>query len=254
MTGFPCRVLPFALADGPGNMAIDEWMLRSVAADPSTGYLRTYGWSEPTLSLGYFQDFAAVKADPRWRNVPIVRRSTGGGAIWHHHDLTYAIALPTHHPLARRVADLYQAVHECLIGLLVTRGFQATRRGGDGAERSPQRPLLCFLDRDPNDVVIGQAKLIGSAQRRRAGSLLQQGSLLLAASRKTPELPGLAELNAAPGPSAEDLSFEFETRLLEFLALNPHLHAAPDASELASLDAFYRNPQWTRRRSTDIQS
>ena len=83
----------------------------SVAGGAGTAYLRTYGWTIPTLSLGYFQHLAEVRADPRWSNVPLVRRLTGGGAIWHHHELTYALVVPGEHPLARPSTELYHAVH-----------------------------------------------------------------------------------------------------------------------------------------------
>ena len=90
-----CFLLPYLMADGPANMALDEAMLEE-AARGDAAYLRFYGWTVPTLSLGYFQRMADVRADPRWAGVPIVRRPTGGGAIWHHHELTYAIAVPPH--------------------------------------------------------------------------------------------------------------------------------------------------------------
>src|SRR5689334_9170111 len=78
-----CRLLPHEVRSGPANMALDEALLDAVDAEPSSAVLRTYGWSEPTLSLGYFQAIAEAEADPRWRDVPIVRRPSGGGALWH---------------------------------------------------------------------------------------------------------------------------------------------------------------------------
>ncbi len=89
-----CRVLPYETADGPANMALDEALLDAVAADAETAYLRTYGWTVPTLSLGYFQRLAEVQADARWQSVAVVRRLTGGGAIWHHQEVTYALIVP----------------------------------------------------------------------------------------------------------------------------------------------------------------
>ena len=74
-----CRVLPHAVGDGPTNMALDEALLDSVGSDPAKAVLRTYEWTPPTLSLGYFQSIAEVETDPRWAGVPIVRRPTGGG-------------------------------------------------------------------------------------------------------------------------------------------------------------------------------
>ena len=96
-----CQILPYEIASGPANMALDEALLDRVSAQPEFAYLRMYGWTVPTLSLGYFQHLAQARAEPRWRSVPLVRRATGGGAIWHHHELTYALALPARHPQAQ---------------------------------------------------------------------------------------------------------------------------------------------------------
>jgi lipoate-protein ligase A len=172
-------------------MGLDEALMEDVARDPSRAVVRVYTWSEPTLSLGYFQDRAEADREERFRGAPLVRRATGGGAIWHHHDVTYALVLPSGHPMASRVADLYRGVHASIAVMLGEAGAEARRRGDDPDR--PSRPFLCFLDRDPEDLVVGTSKVVGSAQRRRAGAVLQHGSLLLAKSNVTPELPGLAE-------------------------------------------------------------
>ena len=65
-----CRVLPDLAADGPANMALDEALLDEVSERGGAAYLRTYTWTTPTLSLGYFQRLAAVQGDPRWQSVP----------------------------------------------------------------------------------------------------------------------------------------------------------------------------------------
>src|SRR5947199_272477 len=81
------------------------------------------------------------------------------------------------------------AVAEALRSL----GVGAALRGGPVPE-SDARPFLCFTGRDAEDIVLGGSKLVGGAQRRRSGAVLQHGSLLLARSPATPELPGLSEL------------------------------------------------------------
>src|SRR5437868_9532074 len=125
----PMVILPHTTSDGPGNMALDEALLDVVAADPSAAVFRTYEWSVPTLSLGYFQGVAEAEADPRWREVPLVRRPTGGGAIWHHHELTYTLVVPRSHPLAQRPAELYRATHAAIAEVLRAQGIAADRRG-----------------------------------------------------------------------------------------------------------------------------
>ena len=244
----PCLVLPHAVAGGPANMAMDEAMLEAVAADGPAAALRTYGWSEPTLSLGYFQRIAEAEADPRWRGVPTVRRPTGGGAIWHDRELTYALAVPAAHPHSRRPADLYRAVHAAIAEALRSRGLPARRRGEEAAPDG--RPFLCFADRDPEDVVAAGAKVVGSAQRRRAGAVLQHGSILLARSATTPELPGVADLADAPAEAVAwiDLLRDHVLTALDLLMIRSGPSAAllDRAGELER--RTYRSPHWTRRR------
>ena len=105
-----CRILPHDRGDGPSNMAMDEALLDSVADDPTMAVVRTYEWSMPTLSLGYFQKMEEVAADPRWASVPIVRRPTGGGALWHDREVTYAVVVPSAHPASRPSRSLYRNV------------------------------------------------------------------------------------------------------------------------------------------------
>ncbi len=123
-------------------MARDEALLDLVTREPGSAALRTYGWTEPTLSLGYFQTIAEARTDPRWRDVPIVRRPTGGGAIWHDRELTYALAVPRAHPLSRRSGELYRGVHEAIAELLHALGADARRRGETGRDlgRRPPAP------------------------------------------------------------------------------------------------------------------
>ena len=125
-----CHVFPHAAASGPANMALDEALLEWVAGGASTACLRTYGWTTPTLSLGYFQRLAEAQADPRFQSVPVVRRLTGGGAIWHHHEVTYALVVAANHPLARPSTGLYRAVHAAIASALCAAGIAAARRGG----------------------------------------------------------------------------------------------------------------------------
>lgn len=239
------RILPFAVADGPGNMAMDEALLE--AAEAGVAVFRTYGWSQPTLSLGYFQKEAEARADPRWRDVPTVRRPTGGGALWHDREITYALAIPRSHPLARRHVDLYEAVHEAIAADLRALGLAAMRRGSGAADRD--RPFLCFRDTDPSDVVIEGAKVVGSAQRRRAGAVLQHGSLLLTSSPDTPELPGLAEVGGGM-PDRIDWASRLAILIATACGLEV-MHGAPDEGlqgRAAALRPIYADPARLARR------
>jgi lipoyl(octanoyl) transferase len=246
-----CRVLPHLVLDGPGNMALDEALLESVAADPSEAAFRTYEWSEPTLSLGYFQRNADAEADPRWRAAPRVRRPTGGGAIWHHREVTYALIIPRSHPLSRRAGDLYLAVHSAIAQALKSQRIDARRRAESPFDPPESRPFLCFLDRDPEDLVVGGIKVVGSAQRRRSGAVLQHGSLLLAASPIAPELPGVLDL--APGPRTDPIDWP---RLLRegipvALDLVPGDRMLADSERESAADLerrVFRDRSWMERR------
>jgi lipoate-protein ligase A len=231
-------------------MALDEALLDAVADDPGAAVFRTYEWDPPTLSLGYFQTVAKVAADPRWPAVPIVRRPTGGGAIWHHHEVTYALVVPRDHPLAHRSGDLYRAVHEVIAGLLRAQGVAAGRRGESARIEAGDHPFLCFLDRDPEDIVAAGSKLVGSAQRRRSGAVLQHGSVLLARSPTTPELPGASDL-APLSPDRTAWSGLLRDHLPATLGFLPrHDQARPsDRNRAKALEeTVYRRPSWTFRR------
>jgi len=173
-------------------MAADAALLEA-AVDGAIGG-RWYRWAEPTLSLGHFQKGRALD-ESTLPPLPRVRRLSGGGAIVHHLEWTYALAAPRGHWLAATPERFYEAVHEELIAALAAAGVAARLRGrgGEGEE-----PTLCFLRSDPRDVVVADAagairKVVGSAQRRRKGAVLQHGSLLAAASPFAPEAPGLRE-------------------------------------------------------------
>jgi lipoate-protein ligase A len=230
-------------------MALDEAMLEA-GAESACALLRTYGWTVPTLSLGYFQSISEFESDERWRCVPVVRRPTGGGAILHHHELTYALVIPGLHPLARPGPALYHNVHAAVASMLQSHGVDAARRGPAASRRRAGRPLLCFNDSDPEDVVCQTRKIVGSAQRRRRGAVLQHGSILLKGSPLTAELPGLVDLSATVADPRfwSDLVLEGLPRTL---GLDPASEAVPAslrnrAGEIER--TTYRNPTWNRRR------
>jgi len=170
-------------------MAADEALLESAQAGIAS--LRFYGWSTATVSLGYFQPDKARRDDERLANLPYVRRPTGGGALVHHHELTYALALPASSPWQSRgqeswLCRMHTIIAEALGELDVTPETVP--------QEQPARSLLCFHHLTRGDLVFGSAKVVGSAQRRQRGALLQHGSVLLAASLHAPTLPGIREL------------------------------------------------------------
>jgi lipoyl(octanoyl) transferase len=247
-----CHVLPYEVADGPANMALDDVLLDEAAAEPGAACLRAYGWTVPTLSLGYFQPISAVRAQPRWEGLAVVRRQTGGGAICHHHELTYAFALPARHPLARPSTQLYRAVHDAIAQALAELGVTASRRDRDCNATVPdqKRPLLCFTEADADDIVSVGTKIVGSAQRRRRGAVLQHGSILWARSCWAPELIGISDL-ADVSVQPSDWSSQVLSAISKALNLIPQPSRLSKRVCLRALEVEhdrYRNAAWTEMR------
>jgi lipoate-protein ligase A len=172
-------------------MAADEVMLESAAAGLAS--MRFYQWSVPTLSLGYFQRAADRMTDRRHAGLPWVRRATGGGAIVHDGDLTYAIALPKDWAKVHSPADWHCRIHRAFAKVLSNQQIAAEVAGG---ARQASTPFDCFALPQPGDVVSGNKKIIGGAQRLRAGSLLQHGSLQGPAAGLSPDPLGAALASA----------------------------------------------------------
>ncbi len=214
-------------------MALDE-ALAVDAASRGEVLVRLSTWARPTVSLGAFQRLADARACPAFAGMPIVRRPSGGGAIVHGSDVTLAIALPRGHALAASPQALYDLVHGALVAELARWGVAAGLSEGarvlhdPSASRdssaTPDGPLFCFDRRAAGDVVLPapggnwrpaalhpDAKILGSAQRRLPGAVLQHGSLLIAANREVPpeaRHPGLVDLARGADASADTLSPE----------------------------------------------
>jgi len=185
------RIIHDPPAAGDWNMAVDEMMFETVAASGEP-ILRFYQWQEPTLSLGYFQSLHDRQSHSASLACPVVRRSTGGGAIVHDRELTYSIATPLAARWSSSASTLYDTLHNALIVALGKLGLAASLCPATMPDR--QDEFLCFERRAAGDVVVGGHKVAGSAQRRRQGALLQHGSVILAQSRCAPEVMGLQEL------------------------------------------------------------
>jgi lipoate-protein ligase A len=181
-----CRLLPYGIADGPHNMAADEVLLET--AVEGTSSLRFYGWSAPTISLGYFQP-SALRADSPLATLPFVRRASGGMTLVHHHEVTYALALPSR--LLRPGESWICRMHHTIRAALAELGVTAqTHSSPDHHSSGP----LCFQHFTAGDLLIDSVKVVGSAQRKLRGALLQHGGILLAQSPCAPSLPGIREL------------------------------------------------------------
>ncbi len=246
-------------------MALDETLLEW-AIEHGQCYWRFYQWSEPTLSLGYFQDYAQRDEHAPSHTCAAVRRLTGGGAILHDAELTYSLTVPPGHALAAQRDRLYTEVHATLVETLAGFGLQTVQYGDRFPENPPQtpEPFLCFLRRTAADVVVvdpqnlagDRGKIVGSAQRRRRGAVLQHGSLLLARSARAPEIPGLREAGCPANAATFIQAWLPRLSHRLGLTLTPDTWTpAQQARAQQLLARRYANPQWTiGRQREDLDS
>ena len=189
-------------------MGVDEALLDTAArGGPPT--LRLYTWNGPWLSLGYGQrvDPSRVEACSG-AGVGVVRRATGGGAVLHGADLTYALAAPE--PLLPGGLEAaYARVSEGLVGALGELGLAVgpgdAPTGVSGASGAAgARAFDCFAAAAAaHELCAGGRKLVGSAQRRRDGAVLQHGSLRLRPD--PPPARSAAGLSSSAATSLEEL-------------------------------------------------
>jgi len=153
-------------------MAADVLLLDD-AALLGNASLRLYCWNPPTLSIGRNQAMEAIVD----RNVPVVRRPTGGKAVWHEHEVTYAVAAPIATFGSLRTA--YRDIHTRIAAALRSLGIDAVLAGDRPAVRPSDRPASCFALSVGGEILVKGRKLVGSAQVRRRDAFLQHGSILL---------------------------------------------------------------------------
>lgn len=167
-------------ADGATNMAIDEAILNGVIEGTSLPTLRFYAWSPPCLSLGRSQKLAEVdQAVCRVDGVDVVRRATGGRAILHTDELTYSVSLSLADPRSEgSVIDVYRRLSKGLLAGLARLGVVATQARGRRVAGDEQT-AVCFEMPSEYEITVVGRKLVGSAQWRTRGGLLQHGTVPL---------------------------------------------------------------------------
>jgi lipoate-protein ligase A len=180
---------------GARNMAVDHALADRL--EPGEGVLRLYGWARPTLSLGRNEPAGAYPLEAiRAKGMDIVRRPTGGRAVLHDAELTYAIVAPVGAWGSVRAA--YRAINEGLAYALRSLGAPVVLAPGAAGALAPDAGP-CFQVPAAGEVVASGRKLVGSAQARVGRALLQHGSILLAGSQNalggTPQEP-----SGTPGP------------------------------------------------------
>ncbi len=186
MSGYPLttwRLLRSAPADGATNMAIDETILRAVAAGRVPPTLRLYAWEPACLSLGRAQPLADVDVQAvQSAGFGLVRRPTGGKAILHVDELTYSVVAPQAEPrVAGSIVESYRRLSAALLcglerlgvtNLVADRQSTPPLTGGAGGG-------VCFETPSDYEITVGGRKLAGSAQMRAQSVVLQHGALPL---------------------------------------------------------------------------
>ena len=264
----PLRLLLTPPLPGPDNMALDDALLARARATGES-VLRVYAWAQPTLSFGRHQSARGLYAPERLaeRGVDVVRRPTGGRAVLHHREVTYSVTAPVSDGDGRPEGSLratYGRINRLLLDGLRRLGVDARLAAPAGRAPIPDG-APCFETPTEGELVVdgaaGPAKLVGSAQWREDGALLQHGSLLVdddqtwvgeLATRPLPAVPPPATLRQALGraPSlAEVADALFDAaRALEdpdasALCMDPPLRAATERAR-----ERYADPAWTWRR------
>ena len=175
------RVIHSVPAAGAWNMAVDEAILEFSARDDVPPTLRLYDWNPACLSLGYAQSISDVDMyrlqDQGW---DLVRRPTGGRAILHTDELTYSVCGPESDPvLAGDILTSYQRLSSAILAALeqIGLGVQALPKEKEAPGTQPEP--ICFEVPSNYEITINGKKLVGSAQSRRKGGVLQHGTLPL---------------------------------------------------------------------------
>jgi lipoate-protein ligase A len=158
---------------GALNMAVDQALLETAA----TPVLRVYDWDQPTVSIGYGNEFKE-----RDDGLPVVRRWTGGGTVRHGGDATYAIIVPLDHAWGRtRPAESYRVLHHALAVCLNQFGLGPCELA---TESDRKDGAFCFEAPATFDVMRGGRKIAGAGQRRGRMGVLHQGSVSLPLTRE----------------------------------------------------------------------
>lgn len=236
------RLLPYLDADGPTQMATDEALLESATAP----CLRIYRWTPATVSLGYFQEYATI-APLLPPGMPIVRRITGGGAIWHEHEVTYCLVgklgcagWPP------RVRDCYPLLHAAIRQALLHTGAKLTQQVTSVGDRRYRHEPRCFASPAADDLIHNDGgKVLGSAGRVRGEQVLVHGSLKLAS-------------NPWDGPAVSSCGLSFEqaaqmmTTAFAAALRQPLVPAEWTADEIAARKRIqavrYGNGEWVTSR------
>jgi lipoate-protein ligase A len=237
-------------------MAVDQALLDR-AEETGEGFVRLYGWLPWCLSFGRHEP--ALRRYDRARihslGLDTVRRPTGGRAVWHARELTYAVAAPV--DWFGGLARAYRAIHAALARALEALGV-TTALASPGPPSAPGAGA-CFASPAGGEVLVGGRKLIGSAQLRQGQAFLQHGSLLLDDDQRL-----VSELTLAIAPVGREITLREalgrtvsrevigQAVVREFALWGGQWRNGPGVAATDALAeahaARFRDPGWTWRR------
>jgi lipoate-protein ligase A len=264
------RLIPYQSDHAFQNMAVDEAIFRETLKNKKPPTLRFFGWRSAAVSIGYFQDIhKEIHADRcRSAGVDIVRRITGGKAVYHRDEVTYSLAAGRRESLfPDDIVRTYEIISSCLARGLSELGICASLAEPEGPGRKTERPPCCFAEPAGRELLVDGRKICGSAQTRSHGGFLQHGSLLmtfdpaatvsLIRSPETPEqlrsrVVGLNELIGVP-VSAERLGEALRKGFCDELGVDfAPGELTPEEQALARrLAKKYESAAWTLTRKKD---
>ena len=251
------RLLRSPALDAATNMALDEAMI-ATAAESGNTLIRLYSWNRPSVSFGRNQRcegiYSAARCDAT--GIPAVRRLTGGRALLHGRELTYAVAAPI--AAAPTLRGGYDAINALLLEALQSLGIPAER--ATPGPRTPTPGLApCFERPSAGELVVGTQKLAGSAQHRDGSAFMQHGSILLDDDQSLLQSIALQPLPAMPPPATlrhfgvtdVDVVMHSVVEALRRVATGDIVESDQSsipARHVALALRRYRDPLWTWRR------
>jgi lipoyl(octanoyl) transferase len=184
MGSVEARLIPYSRLRGFKNMAIDEYLI-SYYEKTKTPALRIYGWREPAITVGRYQEAGCLDIKAcREDGVDVVRRITGGGAIFHYDEVTYSLVCSESDLGSGRlsVKQSFERLNSYLINLYGEFGLKARYSRELPVKRSTNSSF-CFSGREEFDILVDGKKIGGNAQRRLRGVIFQHGSIPLTLNR-----------------------------------------------------------------------
>ena len=252
------HVLRSGAHDAATNMALEEAMLLT-AADTGDTLVRLYQWDRASVSFGRHQRSGGIYSTERCEalGVPAVRRLTGGRALVHAREVTYAVAAPT--AVAATLRGGYEAINDVLLAALHSLGIGA-QRAAPAERMAPPGLAPCFEAPAAGELVVNGGKIVGSAQHRDSRAFLQHGSILLADDQPILNELAMVALPRVPSPATlwsvrPDVSAD---QLMDALTDSVRAAAGGDIVVTTNTDVLthrvealatrYRDPLWTWRR------